>query len=91
MADTAHKTEEEKLEYFDSEEELEVKITALAEMVKQSKHFIAFTGAGISTSAGIPDYRSGTNTVLPTGAGCWEKLALKEKQDKIKLLRSTML
>jgi hypothetical protein len=34
MADTAHKTEEEKLEYFDSEEELEVKITALAEMVK---------------------------------------------------------
>jgi len=44
-------------------------------MILQSKHFIAFTGAGISTSAGIPDYRSGVNTVLPTGPGCWEKLA----------------
>jgi len=32
-----------------------------------------FTGAGILTSTGIPDYRSGVNTVLPTGPGTKEK------------------
>ena len=36
---------------------------------------MTFTGAGLSTSSGIPDYRSGANTVLSTGAGCWEKKA----------------
>ena len=73
MSHTAIKTEEEKTEYFDSEDVLELKITALAKMIKVSKFFIAFTGAGLSTAAGIPDYRSGANTVLKTGAGCWEK------------------
>ncbi len=72
---TAHKTDEEKKELFDSEEELERKIDILADLVKKSQHFIAFTGAGISTSAGIPDFRSGVNTVLPTGPGAWERLA----------------
>ena len=38
-----------------------------------------FTGAGISTSSGIPDYRSGYGTVLETGPGCWEKAAFREK------------
>jgi NAD-dependent SIR2 family protein deacetylase len=76
--DTAHKTDEEKKEFFDSDEELEKKITALAEAVKISKHFVVFTGAGISTGAGIKDFRSGVNTVLPTGPGCWEKLATKD-------------
>jgi len=75
MADTALKTEEEKKEYFDPPEVLDEKCTQLAKWIKESAHFIAFTGAGISTSTGIPDFRSGVNTVLPTGPGAWEKLA----------------
>ena len=75
MASTAIKSEEEKREYFDSKEVLDQKISKLAKMIMESKHFVAFTGAGISTASGIPDYRSGANTVLPTGAGCWEKAA----------------
>lgn len=77
MAHTAHKNDEDKKEYFDPPEVLEKKINELASLVKNSKHFIAFTGAGISTACGIPDFRSGVNTVLPTGPGAWEKKALK--------------
>lgn len=72
---TAHKTEEEKQEYFDTPEELDEKVTKLAQWVKESRHFVAFTGAGISTSAGVADFRSGINTVLKTGPGAWEKAA----------------
>ena len=64
--------EDEKKEFFDTEEELEKKIDLLAKWVKESKHCIMFTGAGISTSTGIPDFRSGMNTVLKTGPGVWE-------------------
>ena len=79
MADTAIKTEEEKKEFFDSPEVLNNKIEMLAEMILSSQHMITFTGAGISTSTGIPDYRSGYNTVLETGPGCWETAANKQK------------
>ena len=84
MADTAIKTEEEKKEYFDTPEELEEKTTLFAQWIRESTNMVAFTGAGISTSTGIPDYRSGFNTVLETGPGCWEKAALKEKWKKDK-------
>ena len=76
MASTAIHKESEKKEFFDSPKELDTKITELARMIKESKHFVSFTGAGLSTGAGIPDYRSGANTVLPTGPGCWEKASL---------------
>ena len=82
MADTAIKSEEEKKEYFDSPEVLDEKVTTLAEMILVSQHFVAFTGAGISTACGIPDYRSGFNTVLETGPGCWETAANKIKYEK---------
>ena len=88
--DTAHKTDAEKKEYFDPDEVLEQKIDLFVEMLKKSKHFIAFTGAGISTACGIPDFRSGVNTVLPTGPGCWEKMANKEKVNR-KVIKTSML
>jgi predicted transcriptional regulator len=42
MAWTA-RSEDEKKEYFDSPEELEKKVSQLAEWVKESKHMIIFT------------------------------------------------
>ena len=86
--DTALKTEEEKKEYFDTKEELKQKAQTLAGWILQSNHFVAFTGAGLSTAAGIPDYRSGANTVLPTGAGCWEKAANIDKARKAGTLKN---
>ena len=83
MAATAIKSEEEKKEYFDSPEVLDEKVTRLAELIMNSEHMVAFTGAGISTACGIPDYRSGFNTVLETGPGCWETAANKEKYQKM--------
>lgn len=82
MADTALKTDKEKEEIFDSLDVLEMKVEKLAEMIKNAAHFVVFTGAGISTTAGIKDYRSGANTILPTGAGAWEKKANIIKQQK---------
>ena len=76
MADTALKTDEEKKEFFDSPKELDQKVEQLAMMVLASDHMVSFTGAGISTSCGIPDYRSGWNTKLKVGPGCWEKQAV---------------
>jgi NAD-dependent deacetylase len=37
------------------------------ELILSSKHSVAFTGAGISTESGIPDYRS-------PGTGVWERM-----------------
>jgi NAD-dependent SIR2 family protein deacetylase len=79
MADTAIKTEEEKKEFFDAPDILDMKVQMLAEMILASSHMVSFTGAGISTACGIPDYRSGFNTVLETGPGCWESAANKQK------------
>ncbi|VUC32983.1 unnamed protein product [Clonostachys rosea] len=55
MAWTASAIPEE--EFHEPWLDLDSKAEKLAEKIRQSKHFIAFTGAGISTSAGIPDFR----------------------------------
>jgi NAD-dependent deacetylase len=44
---------------------LEIQIKRAAELIKASKRAVAFTGAGISTPSGIPDFRS-------PQSGLWE-------------------
>lgn len=44
-------------EYYDPKDVVEAKVAKLAEMVKKARHAYAFTGAGISTAAKIPDFR----------------------------------
>ncbi|TMW64298.1 hypothetical protein Poli38472_012920 [Pythium oligandrum] len=44
-------------ELITDESELDRKCRRLAELIAKSKHLVAFTGAGISTSVGLPDYR----------------------------------
>lgn len=44
------------------------KVLDFLDMVSSSQSAIAFTGAGISTESGIPDYRS-------PGSGLWEKMS----------------
>jgi len=44
-------------EYHDSVEDIEKNAKRIAELIQQAQHCIAFTGAGISTAAGIGDYR----------------------------------
>ncbi|CAL5341578.1 unnamed protein product [Camellia sinensis] len=44
-------------EIFDPPRVLQEKIEKLAIMIQKSKHLVVFTGAGISTSCGIPDFR----------------------------------
>ena len=78
MASTALKTDEEKKEFFDSPEELDEKITRLAEFIRNANHFVCFTGAGISTATGIKDYRSGKDTILEVGPGSWELAAMRQ-------------
>lgn len=88
MADTAIKNEEEKKEYFDAPDVLAAKVQKLAGYVLSAEHFCTFTGAGISTAAGIPDFRSGANTCLATGAGAWEKAAAIQKARKAGTLKN---
>jgi len=78
MAYTA-RSEAEVKEFYDEPAAIKQKAKKLVELIKKSKHMMAFTGAGISTACGIADYRSGINTKLQTGAGKWARQAASEQ------------
>lgn len=52
MSHTVHKDEKYMTEHFEDKESLDKKAKEMALLIKKSKHFVVFTGAGISTSAG---------------------------------------
>ena len=55
-----HNDDTEIFEYFDNPTEVVEKVKKLADMINEAKCAVCYTGAGVSTSAKIGDYR-GTN------------------------------
>lgn len=62
------------------------KIKQLSSILFSAKNPLLFTGAGISTSSGVPDYRSSYQTLLKTGPGSWETPSNKLKYSKIPVI-----
>lgn len=71
MANTAPKVAE--AEHQEPAAAVDQKAQALADRIRASKHLVAFTGAGVSTSAGIADFRG------PEGA--WTLMAQGREHD----------
>ncbi|EFC37587.1 silent information regulator family protein [Naegleria gruberi] len=76
---TKNNSSEDITEYYDDPTILNEKLDELAQLLQSSKHVVFYTGAGISTSAGISDFR-GPN-------GIW---TMKEKGMKAKASSSTI-
>jgi NAD-dependent SIR2 family protein deacetylase len=60
----------------DTPRALASKIDTLAKLIRQSSHTVVLTGAGVSTSAGIPDFRG------PNGIWTREQRERKKKGKK---------
>lgn len=85
MSDTvsSNKNDSEYDEIIDSPSALEGKIDRLVKLIQKHKGNITFyTGAGISTGAGIPDFRSGIGSVTGMPAGKWCHDATKKDWSK---------
>ena len=65
-------------ERMDTERSFKLKMETLLDMVQKAKRIVVLTGAGISTSAGIPDFRG------PTGIWTQEKQLAKAKATNAK-------
>ena len=61
-------------EQLDTERQLASKLELLVKRVWAAKHLVVFTGAGISTAAGIPDFRG--------PSGIWTVEQAREKEQK---------
>ena len=62
-------------ERHSSLEEVKREAARIAELIRNAKHCVAFTGAGISTSAGIGDYRG--------KGGKWTEMDRKEVTERV--------
>jgi NAD+-dependent protein deacetylase sirtuin 6 len=75
---------DETIEKFDTFELLRKDAKQIADLLKQSRHTVAFTGAGLSASAGIPTYR-GADGIDTIDAHCGsEPLTKKQKRGEEK-------
>lgn len=87
--------EKMKTEFVENADVVKRKAEHLAGMIEKSNHFICFTGAGISTSVGIPDYRSAKGTIIGTGPGQYEKpkedIKIHHVRKKVQAVRKTHL
>ena len=63
------------LQIFDSPEQLDVKIEEFIKLFRESKHIVVHTGAGVSTAAGIPDFRG------PKGVWTLEEKGITPQMD----------
>lgn len=77
---TLEKKDPEWQEYFDKDEDIFESAKITAKMIKESKHMVAYTGAGISTSSGIGDYRGPTGvwTLRDQGKSSEGGISMKE-------------
>eukprot|EP01052_Picozoa_sp_SAG31_P039870 SAG31_NODE_5628_length_2415_cov_1.735320_1_plen_165_part_00 len=72
------KDADEYAEITDSPAQLGAKIKQLAALIRvHAGRVVFFTGAGISTGAGIPDFRSGLGSATGLPAGKWCQQATK--------------
>ncbi|XP_073242644.1 NAD-dependent protein deacylase sirtuin-6-like isoform X2 [Porites lutea] len=75
LSDYPHKGKCGLPEVFDSPEQLDVKMADLIQLFRESKYIVIHTGAGVSTAAGIPDFRG------PKGVWTLEEKGLAPQMD----------